>query len=83
MKLVPEVQLRGTNDPKFVLEVINWGMIPKVKLMPKAQPRDINARGVFSLSMTVGRKHILIARSVAEGPIFLILISKPEIRYKS
>ena len=49
----------------------NIGIIPKVKLMPEAQPRDINDRGVLSLLMTVGRKHILMARSVAEGPNFL------------
>ena len=49
---------------------INIGIIPKVKLMPEAQPRDINDRGVLSLLMTVGRKHILMARSVAEGSNF-------------
>ena len=48
----------------------NIGIIPKVKLMPEAQPRDINNRGVLSLLMTVGRKHILMARSVAEGHQF-------------
>ena len=40
--------------------------------MPEAQPRDINDRGVLSLLMTVGRKHILMARSIAEGPNFSI-----------
>ena len=51
-------------------ECYNIGIIPKVKLMPEAQPRDINNRGVLSLLMTVGRKHILMARSVAEGHQF-------------
>ena len=59
MKIAPQ---------RYWHEVINIGIIPKVKLMPEAQPRDINDRGVLSLLMTVGRKHILMARSVAEGP---------------
>ena len=42
-----------------------------VKLMPEAKPRDINDRGVLSLLMTVGHKHIPMARSVAEGPTFV------------
>ena len=50
--------------------VANVGIIPKVKLVPEVQPRDTNDRQVLSLLMTVGRKHILIARSVAEGPNF-------------
>ena len=46
----------------------NEGIIPEVKLVPKAQPRDTNDQVVlFPLSM-IGRKHILIARSMAEGP---------------
>ena len=47
------------------------GIIPKVKLVPEAQPRDTNDRGVLSLLMNVGRKHILMARSIAEGPNLL------------
>ena len=40
--------------------------------MPEVQPRDTNDRVVlFPLSM-LGRKHILMARSVAEGPNTLI-----------
>ena len=62
MKIAPQ---------RYWHEVINIGIIPKVKLMPEAQPRDINDRGVLSLLMTVGRKHIPMARSVAEGPNFI------------
>ena len=45
-------------------------IIPEVKLVPEAQPRDTNNRGVLSLLSTLGRKHILMARSIAEGPNF-------------
>ena len=46
----------------------NEGIIPEVKLVPKAQPRDTNDQVVlFPLSM-IGRNHILMARSMAEGP---------------
>jgi len=51
----------------YIVEII-VGIIPKVKSVPEAQPRDTNDQGVLSLLMTVGRKHILMARSVAEGP---------------
>ena len=44
------------------------GIIPKVKFVPEAQLMDTNDQGVLSLLMTVGRKHILMARSIAEGP---------------
>ena len=44
--------------------------MPEVKLGPEAQPRDANNRGVLFLLDTYGRKHILIARSIAEGPNF-------------
>ena len=52
-----------------------WGyankeIIPEVKLVPEAQPRDTINRGVLSLLSTLGRKHILMARSIAEGPNF-------------
>ena len=47
------------------------GIIPEEKFVPEAQPRDTNDRGVlFPLSM-LGRKHIVMARSVAEGPNFI------------
>ena len=43
-------------------------MIPEVGLVPEAKPRDTNNQVVlFSLSM-LDREHILMARSVAEGP---------------
>ena len=48
-------------------EEYNKGIIPEVKLVPEAQLRDTNGRVVlFPLSM-FGRKHILMARSMAEG----------------
>ena len=47
-----------------------WGIIPEVKLEPEAQPRDSNNRVVLFLLSTLGRKHILMARSFAEGPNF-------------
>ena len=48
----------------------NKEIIPQVKLVPEAQPRDTNNQGVLSLLSTLGRKHILMARSIAEGPNF-------------
>ena len=48
----------------------NIGIIPEVKLVPEAQPRDTNGRVVLFPLSTLGRKHILMARSLAEGPNF-------------
>ena len=48
----------------------NKEIIPEVKLVPEAQPRDTNNRGVLSLLSTLARKRILMARSLAEGPSF-------------
>ena len=48
----------------------NNEIIPEVKLVPQAQPRDTNNRGVLSPLATLGRKQILMARSIAEGPDF-------------
>ena len=48
----------------------NIGIIPEVKLVPEAQPRDTNGRVVLFPLSTLGRKHILMARSIAEGPNF-------------
>ena len=45
--------------------------MPEVMLGPEAQPRDTNDRVVLFLLDTLGRKHILMARSIAEGPNFL------------
>ena len=57
-------------------------IIPEVKLVSEAQPRDRDTIGqvvLFSLS-NLGRKHILMAQSIAEGIQFLIiLISNPQI----
>ena len=48
----------------------NKGIVPEVKLVPEAQLRDTNNREVLFPLATMGRKHILIARSIAEGPNF-------------
>ena len=37
-------------------------------LVPEVQPRDTNNWGILSALASVGRKHILMARSTAEGP---------------
>ena len=59
------------------------GIIPEVKLVPEAQPRDTNNRGVLFLLSMLGRNHILMAQSEAEGPNFKkILISVSQIRPK-
>ena len=44
--------------------------MPEVTLGPEAQPRDANNRGGLFLLDTYGRKHILIAWRIAEGPNF-------------
>ena len=36
--------------------------------MPEAQPRDTNGRVVLIPLSTLGRKYVLMARSLAEGP---------------
>ena len=46
----------------------NKEIIPEGKLVPEAQPRDTNNQRILSALATVGRKHILMARSIAEGP---------------
>ena len=43
------------------------GIIPEVKLVPEAQPRDTYGRGVLFLLSTLGRKQILMAQRIAEG----------------
>ena len=48
----------------------NKEIIPEVKLVPEAQPRDTNGRVVLLPLSTLGRKYILMARSIAEGPNF-------------
>ena len=57
--------------PFYQFMTINKGIIPEVKLVPEAQPRDTNNRVVLFLLDTLGRKHILMARSITEGPNFL------------
>ena len=57
------------NDIVFALYLYaNKEIIPEVKLVPEAQPRDTNNRGILSALASVGRKHILMARSIAKGP---------------
>ena len=61
----------ATHDVRYQYEhYYICGIIPKVKFVPEAQPRDTNNRGVLFLLSTLGRKHILMARSIAEGPNF-------------
>ena len=43
-------------------------MIPEVKLVPEVQQRDTNNRRILSALAAIGRKHIVMAQSVAEGP---------------
>ena len=54
---------RATYKPHRVKEII-----PEVKLVPEAQRRDTNNRRILSALAAIGRKHILRAQSVAEGP---------------
>jgi len=65
---------------KSVPYLINKRITPKVKLVPEAQPRDTNGRVVLFPLTILGRKHILMARSIAEGPIFKHMISYPQNR---
>ena len=53
-----------------LVEGYNIGIIHEVKLVPEAQPRDTNDQGVLFPLSTLGRKHILMARSMAEVPNF-------------
>ena len=46
-------------------------MIPEVKLVPEVQQRDTNNRRILSALAAIGRKHILMARSVAEAHNYL------------
>ena len=49
----------------------NKEIIPEVKLVPEGQPRDTNNRRILSALAAIGRKHILMAQSIAEGPNYL------------
>ena len=67
-----------------ILEHSNKEIIPEVKLVPEAQPRDTNGRIVLFPLSTLGRKHLLMALSFAEGPNFFnIWVSNPQIRPNS
>ena len=55
---------------KFGLKVDNIGIIPKVKLVPEAQPRDTKYTEVIIAINYFNNKPILMARSFAEGPNF-------------
>ena len=46
----------------------NEVIIPEGKLVPEAQPRDTNNRGILSPLATLSHKRILMAQSIAEGP---------------
>ena len=54
-----------TADPQF--NQINKGVILEVKLMPEAKPRDTNGWVVLFPLSILGRKHILMAQSLAKG----------------
>ena len=58
--------------PKYSDMIFERSVAPfnKAKLVTEAQPRDTNNRGVLFPLATVGHKHILMARSIAEGPNF-------------
>ena len=50
--------------------MVNMGIIPEVKLVPKMQLRDTNDRKVLFTLSILGHKHILVALSMAEAPKF-------------
>ena len=50
----------------------NKGIIPEVKLVPEAKLRDTNTCEVLFPLSILGCKHILMAQSIAEGPIFYL-----------
>ena len=54
----------------------NKKIIPEVKLVPEAQPRDTNNRRILSALVAIGRKHNLMTRSVAEGTNYVKIIFK-------
>ena len=46
----------------------NKGIIPKVKLVPEAKPRDTKDRLVLFPLSILGSKHFMMAQCMAEGP---------------
>ena len=44
----------------------------EVKLVPEAQPKDTNNSGILSALASIGREHILMAWSLAEGLKYFI-----------
>ena len=50
-----------------VCMLINMGIIPEVKLVPEAKPRNTNGRVVLFPLSILGPKHVLMARGMAEG----------------
>ena len=48
--------------------MVNNGIIPEIKLEPEAKPKDTNGRVVLFPLSILGRKHILMAWSIAESP---------------
>ena len=51
------------------------GIIPNVKLVTEAKPRDAKRQVVLFPSSILGRKHILMAQSMAEVPNIYIYIN--------
>ena len=49
------------------MQIYDLGIIPEVKLVPVAKLRDTNYREVLFPLSILGHKHILMARSMAEG----------------
>ena len=50
----------------------NKGIIPKVKLVPEAKPRDTNDRVVLFPLSILGSEYFMMALCITEGPNILI-----------
>ena len=50
----------------------NKGIIPKVKLVPEAKPRDTNNQVVLFPLSILGSKHFMMAQCMSESPNILI-----------
>ena len=72
MLYVIDVSLIFSNpDPMFTgLHHINKGIIPEVRLVPEAQPKDTNHIVVVFPLATMRHEHIMMTRGKAEGPNF-------------
>ena len=69
---VIDVSLIFSNpDPMFTgLHHINKGIIPEVRLVPEAQPKDTNHIVVVFPLATMRHEHIMMTRGKAKGPNF-------------